>query len=38
VVVDGWMVFFFGVGAALCVVATAVPLRLALRKMETFEF
>jgi ABC-2 type transport system permease protein len=38
VVVDGWMLLFFGVGAALCVVATAVPLQLALRKMETFEF
>jgi ABC-2 type transport system permease protein len=38
VAVDGWMMFFFAVGATLCIVATAVPLRIALRKMDTFEF
>ena len=38
VVLDGWMFFFFAVAALVCVAATAIPLRLALRKMETFEF
>jgi len=38
VVVDAWMIGWFVVAAALCAAATAVPLRLALRKMETFEF
>jgi hypothetical protein len=28
----------FDVAAALCAAATVVPLRLALRKMEEFEF
>ena len=38
VVVDAWMILWFGVAAALCAAATIVPLRLALRKMESFEF
>ena len=38
VVVDAWMIACFGVAAVLCAAATVVPLRLALRKMETFEF
>jgi len=32
------MILWFGVAAALCAAATVVPLRLALRKMESFEF
>lgn len=38
VVIDAWMIGWFVVAAALCATATVVPLRLALRKMETFEF
>src|SRR6266705_2297379 len=38
VVIDAWMFLWFGVAAALCTAATIVPLRLALKKMETFEF
>ena len=38
VVVDAWMIFWFAVAAGVCVVATVVPLRVGLRKMETFEF
>ena len=38
VVVDSWMIFWFAVAAGLCVVATVVPLRVGLRKMERFEF
>lgn len=38
VVVDGWMVLWFGVAAALCVAATVIPLRVGLKKMESFEF
>ncbi len=38
VVIDAWMIGWFVVAAALCAAATIVPLRLALRKMETFEF
>src|SRR2546422_462039 len=38
VVIDGWMFLWFAVAAALCTAATIVPLRMALRKMETFEF
>ncbi len=38
VVVDAWMISCFGVAAALCAAATIVPLRLALRRMESFEF
>jgi ABC-2 type transport system permease protein len=38
VVVDAWMILWFAVAAGLCVVATAVPLRVGLRKMESFEF
>jgi ABC-2 type transport system permease protein len=37
-VIDGWMLLWFVVAAALCVTATIVPLRVALRKMESFEF
>ena len=38
VVVDAGMIFWFAVAAGLCVVATVVPLRVGLRKMENFEF
>ena len=38
VVIDAWMVLWFGVAAALCAAAIIVPLRMARRKMETFEF
>jgi len=38
VVIDAWMFLWFAVAAALCTAATIVPLRLALKKMETFEF
>lgn len=38
VVVDAWMLFWFGVAAALCLAATVIPLRVGLRKMESFEF
>src|SRR5213083_325485 len=38
VVIDAWMFLWFGVAAALCTAATIVPLRMARRKMETFEF
>jgi ABC-2 type transport system permease protein len=38
VVITGWMVSCFVVAGVLCVVATVVPLRIALRKMESFEF
>jgi ABC-2 type transport system permease protein len=38
VVVDAGMIFWFAVAAGLCVVATVVPLRVGLRKMESFEF
>jgi ABC-2 type transport system permease protein len=38
VVVDSGMIFWFAVAAAICVVATVVPLRVGLRKMESFEF
>jgi ABC-2 type transport system permease protein len=36
--INATMVGAFGLAAALCAAATAIPLRLALRKMETFEF
>jgi ABC-2 type transport system permease protein len=32
------MITLFGVAAAVCAAATFIPLRMALRKMETFEF
>jgi len=38
VVVDGWMIFWFAVAAFICAAATAIPLRIGLRKMESFEF
>jgi ABC-2 type transport system permease protein len=38
VVIDAWMFFWFAVAAALCSMATIVPLRIALKKLETFEF
>ena len=38
VVVDSGMVFWFAVAAALCAAATAVPLWVGLRKLESFEF
>ena len=38
VVVNAWMVFWFAVAAAVCVGATVIPLRIGLKKMESFEF
>jgi len=38
VVVDGWMVLCFTVAAALCAAATAIPLWVGLRRMESYEF
>jgi len=38
VVIDAWMIGWFVVAAALCAAATVIPLRLALRRMESFEF
>jgi ABC-2 type transport system permease protein len=38
VVIDSWMFFWFAVAAALCATATVVPLRIARKKLETFEF
>lgn len=35
---DIWMVGSFALAAALCATATVVPLRIGLRKMESFEF
>jgi hypothetical protein len=32
------MILWCAVAAGLCVVATVVPLRVGLRKMESFEF
>ncbi len=38
VVVDVWMVLWFGIAATLCILATVIPLRVGLKKMESFEF
>jgi ABC-2 type transport system permease protein len=38
VVVDAWMIFWFAVAAGICALATAIPLRVGLRRMEEFEF
>src|SRR6059036_2556145 len=38
VVVDGWMVLCFAVAALLCAAATAVPLWVGLKRMESFDF
>jgi len=38
VVVDGWMILWFAIAAGICGAATAIPLWIGLRKMETFEF
>jgi len=38
VVVDAWMLFWFTVAAALCAAATVIPLRVGLKRMESFEF
>jgi ABC-2 type transport system permease protein len=38
VVVDATMLLYFAAAALVCVAATAIPLRMALRKMESFEF
>jgi len=38
VVIDVWMVLWFGVAAVLCILATVIPLRVGLKKMESFEF
>jgi len=36
--IDALMVGAFVVAAALCAAATVIPLRIGLRKMESFEF
>ncbi len=38
VVVDAWMIGWFVLAGLLCAIATIVPLRVGLRKMEEFEF
>ena len=38
VVVDAWMILWFGVAAGLCAAATVIPLWMGLRRMEGFEF
>jgi ABC-2 type transport system permease protein len=38
VAIDAGMILWFTLAAALCAAATVIPLRLALRKIETFEF
>jgi len=38
VVVDGWMILWFGVAAALCAAATVIPLPCGVRNIEKFEF
>ncbi len=38
VVIGGWMFLWFAIAAALCTAATVIPLQIALRKMESFEF
>jgi ABC-2 type transport system permease protein len=38
VVVDAGMIFWFAVAAALCALATVLPLRIGLKRMESFEF
>ncbi len=38
VVIDAWMVMWFVIAAIPCLVAMVIPLRIALRKMESFEF
>ena len=38
VVIDSWMFLWFGFAAALCATATVVPLHIARKKLETFEF
>jgi len=38
VTVNSWMLLWFAVAALACIVATAVPLRVGLRKMESFDF
>jgi hypothetical protein len=38
VTVNGWMLLWFAVAGVVCIVATVVPLRVGLRKMESFDF
>jgi ABC-2 type transport system permease protein len=38
VVVDAWMIGWFCVAGAICVLATVVPLWVGLRKIERYEF
>ena len=38
VTIGGWMIMWFAVAALICVAATAIPLRVGLRRMESFEF
>jgi ABC-2 type transport system permease protein len=38
VVVDAWMVLWFAIAALMCAAATVIPLRVGLKKMESFDF
>lgn len=38
VTLSGWTIGAFGLAAAICIGATVIPLRVGLRKMESFEF
>lgn len=38
VVVDAWMLFWFVMAAAVCTLATLIPLRIGLRRIASFEF
>jgi len=38
VVVDAWMVLWFAIAALACAAATVIPLRVGLKKMESFDF
>ncbi|HTR20949.1 MAG TPA: hypothetical protein VMH88_08860 [Gemmatimonadales bacterium] len=38
VTIGGGMIFWFAIAALLCATATAIPLRVGLRRMESFEF
>jgi ABC-2 type transport system permease protein len=38
VTIDAWMIGWFTVAAAICAAATVIPLRVGLKRMESFEF
>jgi hypothetical protein len=38
VTIDGWMLSWFAVAAALCALGTIIPLRVGLRRIEQLEF